>query len=433
MNAVTHGTGISHWRYVAYGLLGMPLAMSALPVYIQAPAYYSGHLGLAIAGTGWVLFLARLFDTFQDPWLGRCIDRLSGAGLWLWMMAGGLLLVLSFFGIWLPPALVQQQHAALLCWLGGMLILAYSAHSMINIAYLAWGARLAEHVDGLAGAAAWREAAGLIGAVIASVIPGLVLASGAPIRPQLWWYALAFSMLLGVSLLALLLGAPTWHKCTREGRAAGWHAVLVEMVGNRQFRRLLLPYFLNAVSVAIPATLALFFINDRLQAAQYAGAFLAAYFLATALGLPLWVAAAKRLGALRAWRLGMLLAILAFVGTVFLRAGDVFWYGLVCIAAGLALGADLALPPVLLAGMIGNAENTAAYYGIWTLLGKLALSLSGLTLPLLALLGYQPGLQGGTALGWVYAGLPCIFKLLALLWSTSLQTPRPDRLVFTAS
>jgi glycoside/pentoside/hexuronide:cation symporter, GPH family len=429
MNAAAHRSGTSHWRYAAYGLLGMPLAMSALPVYIQAPAYYSGHLGLAIAGTGWVLFLARLFDTVQDPWLGRCIDRLSGVGLWLWMIAAGLLLALSFLGIWLPPVLVQQQHAALLCWLGTMLMLAYSAHSMINIAYLAWGARLAEHADGLLGAAAWRESAGLVGAVIASVIPGLVLASRTPIRPQLWWYALAFAVLLGVSLLALLVGAPAWHKRSTVGATMGWSKVLAEMAGNRQFRRLLLPYFLNAVSVAIPATLALFFINDRLQAASYAGAFLAVYFLATALGLPLWVAAAKRWGTLQAWRMGMLLAILAFVGAVFLHAGDVFWYALVCLAAGLALGADLALPPVLLAGMIGRAENTAAYYGIWTLLGKLALALSGLTLPLLALLGYQPGLQGGVALGWVYAGLPCVFKLLALLLSATLSVPRPDRLL----
>ena len=173
------------------------------------------------------------------------------------------------------------------------------------------------------------------------------------------------------------------------------------------------------MSVAIPATLALFFINDRLQAGQYAGAFLATYFLSTAIGLPFWVATAKRLGVLPAWRLGMLLAILAFSGTTLLGAGDVWLYGVVCVAAGLALGADLALPPVLLATVIGKQESTADYYGIWTLLAKLALAVSGLALPLLAALGYVPGVvsiqAGTTALAWVYAALPCVFKLVALL------------------
>jgi GPH family glycoside/pentoside/hexuronide:cation symporter len=116
-----------------------------------------------------------------------------------------------------------------------------------------------------------------------------------------------------------------------------------------------------------------------------------------------------------------------------LQAGDVLWYGLVCIAAGLALGADLALPPVLLAGLIGEDENTAAYYGVWTLLGKLALALSGLCLPLLAALGYQPGMSGSAALGWMYALLPCTCKLLALLLSARLPQPGEDRLALTSS
>jgi len=98
-----------------------------------------------------------------------------------------------------------------------------------------------------------------------------------------------------------------------------------------------------------------------------------------------------------------------------LGAGDILPYGAVCVAAGLALGADLALPPVLLANVIGRHESTAAYYGVWTLLAKLALAISGLALPLLALLGYQPGVSGSVALGWVYAAVPCVFKLVALL------------------
>ena len=200
------------------------------------------------------------------------------------------------------------------------------------------------------------------------------------------------------------------------------------MSANRQFRRLLLPYFLNAVSVAIPATLALFYINDHLQAAHQAGALLAIYFFSTAVGLPCWVALAKRLGVLRAWRLGMLLAILAFGGTILLQAGDVVWYALVCVAAGLALGADLALPPVLLAGIIAGDDGTAAYYGVWTLLGKLALALSGLALPLLAAFDYQPGVPGSSALAWVYAVLPCGFKLAALLLSAGLRETGGHRL-----
>lgn len=403
----------SRLSYLAYGLLGLPLAMSALPVYIQAPLYYTSYLGATLAGTGWVLFLARIVDTVQDPWLGQCIDKLHGARLNLWMMLAGVLLALAFCGIWMPPESVRASGGYLLAWLGAMLIVAYTAHSMLNIAYLAWGARLSEDAGGLLGASALRELMGLLGAVLASVIPGFIMVSGARSQSGFALYSGAFAIALAASLAALLWLAPRWHKVAAH--AGGWRSAVATMKSNPGFRRLLLPYFLNAVSVAIPATLALFFINDRLQAQDYAGGFLATYFVSTAIGLPLWVVAAKRLGVLPAWRIGMLLAILAFGGTVFLGAGDVLLYGAVCVAAGLALGADLALPPVLLANVIGRHESTAAYYGVWTLLAKLALALSGLALPLLALFDYQPGMSGSAGLGWMYAAVPCVFKLIALL------------------
>src|SRR5450830_1992912 len=88
--------------------------------------------------------------------------------------------------------------------------------------------------------------------------------------------------------------------------------------------------------------------------------------------------------------------------------------------AGLALGADLSLPPVLLATLIGKQESTAAYYGVWALLGKLSLAVAGLALPLLAALGYRPGSAAGISLALVYAWLPCAFKLLALVFLKSL-------------
>jgi len=392
----------------AYGFLGLPLAMVALPVYVQAPAYYAGQLGLPLSLTGAVLFGARLFDTVQDPWLGRVIDRQhqhGGLGRLLW--AAALVLALAFAGLWLPP----WSGPGLALWLALMLVACYSAHSLVNIAYLAWGARLAERQ--LTRAAAWREGAGLLGVLLASAVPAWLLQQPHPrAEAGLAGFALSFALLLGIGLLLLLHVAPVWRR-GREALAPDWRAPLADAA----FRRLLLPYFLNAVSVSIPATLALFFINDRIVAPQWAGGFLSMYFLAGALGLPVWARLATRLGVATCWRLGMLVAVAAFVWAAWLGPGDAWAYLAVCVMAGLALGADLALPPVLLAQLIPPGGAPASYYGIWSLLGKLALALSGLTLPLLAVLGYRPGqvAAGGLALALVYAGLPCLFKLCALL------------------
>ena len=402
--------GISPLSYAAYGLLGLPLAMAALPVYVQIPAYYSTQLGLALATTGWILFLARFVDAVQDPLLGVLIDRMKGK-LSLWFWAAGGLLAAAFAGLWLPPV----RGVSLGYWLALMLILAYSAHSMLNIAYLSWGARFNKNSNSVAllGAAAWREAAGLVGVILASVIPSMIFAAQRQSHP-LAWYSLGFALVLALAIVALLRHAPPWH---RQGQGAPlalkqqWQV----LIDNRAFRALLAPYFINAVSVSVPATLVVFFINDRLQATGATAGFLSSYFLAAGLGLPVWVHLAKRFGVVRCWQAGMLLAIVAFVSAGLLGPGQSLAFFMICLASGLALGADLALPPVLLAQVIRADVPPAAYYGFWTLLGKLALAVSGLALPLLAQLGYHPGMPAGAELAWVYAGVPCVLKGIAFL------------------
>ena len=392
------------WRYAAYGMLGLPLAMAALPVYVQIPVHYTAHLGLALTSVGWIMFLARFVDALQDPLLGTLIDRLKGQ-LRGWFVLGGAILAGAFYGLWLPSV----AHDRLALWLGAMLILAYMAHSMLNIAYLSWGARLGQG-SALLGASAWREAAGLLGVIAASVIPSLIVNGD---EAKLGWYCLVFAMLVALAVWALLTGAPTWQRAQSQPMhlAGQWKL----LCANRAFRNLLVPYFLNAVSVSVPATLVLFFINDRLGSAQLGWAFLAVYFVAASVGLPVWVHLAGKIGVVASWRLGMLVSIAAFVGTGFLSGGAVLPFFIICCASGFALGADLALPPVLLAQVIDRAVPPAAYFGIWTLLGKLALALSGLTLPLLGWLDYHPGHPAGMALSWVYAGMPCALKSIALL------------------
>ncbi len=117
----------------------------------------------------------------------------------------------------------------------------------------------------------------------------------------------------------------------------------------------------------------------------------------------------------------MAAAIAAFVWAYGLGAGDAGAYAAICILSGLALGADLALPPSLLADVIdraGHARATGAYFGLWTLATKLNLALAaGVALPLLAALGYAPGGRDPAALAalaFVYAALPCLLKAGAI-------------------
>ena len=138
---------------------------------------------------------------------------------------------------------------------------------------------------------------------------------------------------------------------------------------------------------------------------------------------------AARLGRVRAWLAAMALAMLAFAGAGSLGHGDTTAFALICLASGLALGADLALPAAIAADLGERQGQAGACFGIWNLAAKLNLALAaGLALPLLQLLGYAPGRQDAAALQALtlaYCVLPCALKLAAaaLLHRHFIATP----------
>ena len=66
---------VSTWRLVAYSLAAIPLAMAALPIYVNVPKFYADVIGVSLSAIGGLLLAARVFDAVQDPLLGYWSDR----------------------------------------------------------------------------------------------------------------------------------------------------------------------------------------------------------------------------------------------------------------------------------------------------------------------------------------------------------------------
>ena len=397
----------------SYGLFGLPLAMLALPIYIYVAPFYAQRSSLDLAQIGAVLLEARIAAAFIDPALGAWMAH--GARSYAMLVSASLpLLLLGFGALFHPPSM---PPAATLAWFLAALLLVYAAFGLASIAHQSWGAALSQARELRARVTAVREACGLIGVIVAA---GLISVFGYD------GLSLAFAVCLLAAGALLLARAP--RPPLRGGpvqSAGGWRLPWRQ----RAFRWLFALVLVNGVAAAIPATLFLFFAGDYLRLGPYAGPFLIVYFCAAAASMPVWVALARRFGEARAWGGAMLLAATVFVWAYGLGAGAAWGFAAICLLSGLALGADLALPPALLAGLIGAAghagRHEAAYFGWWNWGVQMSLALAaGIALPLLAWLGYVPGGSGGLpALSAAYALLPCALKLLAalLLWRVPLQ------------
>ena len=393
----------------AYGLFAMPLAMVALPLYVQLPQLYGGSLGVDLAALGTLLLILRLADGVIDPLRGAWSDHLASRKLP--MAAAAPVLALGMIALFVP---IPRGQASLLVWLGVTLAFVHLAFSVAAISHNAWGAELSADSVEMTRITALREGLALIGVVVASVAPSLLGTAGEPESgPRVFAFVFAGLVLL---CAIVMLRAPAGVRPVRSGTSVvrGLRVPLDDAL----FRRLLVVFLANGIASAVPATLFLFFVADVLRAAPQQGLFLALYFIAGALGMPLWVRLATRVGKVRAWGVGMAAAIVAFGWASALGPGDRIEFATICVVSGLALGADLALPPSILADVIGRrgaTHDAGAYFGLWTLAPKLNLALAaGIALPLVAALGYVPGSRDPaalSALAFVYAAVPCLLKM----------------------
>jgi Na+/melibiose symporter-like transporter len=140
----------------------------------------------------------------------------------------------------------------------------------------------------------------------------------------------------------------------------------------------------------------------------------------------------------------MIANCVAFAPAPLLEPGAASSFAAICVATGLCLGADLALPPAIQADVVdedsaaGGEGRAGLYFALWGMATKLALALAvGIAFPLLDLAGFVPGTPGapgaapgGFALAALYAWLPVALKLAAIaaMWRFPIDAERQARL-----
>ena len=413
---------LSRRQFLAYGALGLPLAMVALPVYVHVPRLYTEATGMSLSLLGVLLLVSRLADAGIDPLLGAWSDRTAKRQR---LIVPALpLLAIGLVALLHPPTVGAPW------WLMLSLLVTYFSFSLASVAYQAWGAELGRDSGERTQLAASREGFGLLGVVLAAALPGLLSSDSAQGLSRLSWLFVPMLFLLAILTLQGTPAAP--QRLPAAGKMFG---ELWRVLADRRFRRLLAVFVVNGIAAALPATLVLFFVADVLYAEAWGGAFLALYFASGIVFLPVWVRLSRRFGRVRAWVVSMGVAVAAFSWAWTLGAGDVTAFFVICLLSGAALGADLTLPAALLADIAeggdvgaGHSAQAGGYFGWWNLVAKLNLALAaGLALPLLDLAGYRPGEIGTTSgLSAVYGLLPLFFKLvaaaLAWRWRKSLES-----------
>lgn len=403
-----------------YSFLALPLAFAGLPLYIHVPDFYTRDLGLSIGLIGIILLIIRLFDAFQDPIIGYISDKYAQQRFAI-TAVGIIALTLGITAAFYGP----QFKIPTAAWFTASMIIATTGFSIVAINLTMIGGLWRDEENYRTNISAWREAFGLVGLLIASILPTALQSSNVteePLRVFVWIF-IFLTTIAFILFTRFMRKLPSEHVVTKQNTQSGFFFLTILVGPNRKFFSIC---FLTHLAASIPAVMILFFIRDYLQAENLVGLFLLLYFISGALLMALWVKLSNKLGKEKAWLISILLSIATFIWAYFLEPGDILAYGIICVLSGMALGADLALPPSILADRVTKLkdENKATqYYAVLAFIPKMAIAIaSGFSFLILDYLGFEAGISNSEnalhGLIVLYALAPCFIKLIAalLLW-----------------
>ncbi|WP_088308481.1 MFS transporter [Novosphingobium sp. B 225] len=424
------------WPLLAYS--GPMIAMSIVNLLLIAyvPNFYAAEIGISIATVGAIFMAARAFDAVIDPIIGNWSDRTRGK--WgrrkPWIAFGVPAFMVMTWAFFQPPADVGMTYLLVAA------LLFYVTYAIVIIPYMSWGAEIRRDYEGRTQINSLREAGGILGTILATLLPVLVLplfVEGDPtLRQILALLALTIIVVLAITVPIALRSAPQGE--FEPHPPLGLFAALGLLRKNKPLLRMLVAIFVVWLGGAFHNSTILFYVTEGLGLgrADFLWLILAQYLMAL-ISLPAWNKLANRLGRHRVLVLGAMGYFLAHQGFHFVPQGGFAGAIAVYIMAGFMTPVIWVMPPAIIAdtvdyGMLkGGSDDSALYLALYAFVQKMALAIGvGLALTLAGNLGFDPQApvtpQGVEALRLVTLILPGIIALAGclLIWNYPITQKR---------
>lgn len=405
---------------LSYGGLGIPLALTDVPIYLYLPVFYSREVGIDLAAVGLIFVFARLWDGVTDPLIGWLSDhtRSRFGRRKPWVVIGIPLLLLSIWHVFNPAPDVGPIYVVF--WLF-CLFLSWTA---IYIPYLSWGAELSADYDGRSRVVAFREVGYMVGSVAVSAGPVFLLAENAPVRDVLYYLLVATFLLFPLTAIPLSISVPDRiHTITSNLSISKAINVLLT---NKPFQRLVLTLVLFNLALGMLNSLAIFLVDEGLGLpGKFFSFFLIEYLVAIALS-PLLLHLAKQWGKHRVLVIGLVFFGMSLLSLIFGPRENYLFAASAAGVLGVGFAAMFITPSAILADIIDydtvacGEKRAGIYMAVFKFASKASMAFSvGIAYGLLDLFGYNP--KGGNGEFGIYviklvgAGIPVLLIIPGML------------------
>jgi GPH family glycoside/pentoside/hexuronide:cation symporter len=413
---------------LAYGMPNFAGVAMVIPLGIHMNIFYSDTLLVPLGYIGLAIALARGLDALTDPLMGWLTDRTKtrwGRRI-PWMFVGAPLCAVAFFFLFSPPRGIHGIDAV--PWLVSFYMIYYVTHTMYVIPHYGLGVELTQDYRERSSVFAWQEGFTLLGTLCGATLPYVALSlAGDPYSG----YS-AFAGIFG-GLLALLYfwqcykikERPEFYQQKPNPIVPGLRRVM----RNRPAMILLASYFMGAVAGAIPGLMTPYFVKYVLMPEnpdQIIAVYLATYFAAAVVTMPLWLLASRRFGKKPLLIISRMMGISASLMLFTMGEGDVLPSLLVLLWGGCALAPGIFLNQSIQGDVIdydqlySGRRREAQYGSAWSFVTKFtAVPSAAVPLAVLGSLGYvanQPQDESVVfAIRAIYGLAPASMGVLSLL------------------
>jgi len=402
-----------------YSILALPLSFVGLPIYINVTDYYIRYYQVNIAILAGIILVVRFIDAFQEPLLGLFSDylRRKKVSHQKIIYFSSFFLAFSFFALFNPPEFLSKK--LILLWVSLSMLLTYSFYNLALVNFESLAVVIATNSKERIAINSSKEFCGLIGILLASALPQILKLFFEDEKLSYFFLSIIFAFLLFIAIFFFFRKIKNSQKF--KSQKFNIKKIITEIFQTNGFVVLMVILFINALAVSMPASVISFYVNDVLKQKEKIGIFLTIYFLSAGFFMIFWKNLANKIGKINCWLFSILGSVLTFIFAYFIDANNYQLFYLVCFFSGMFLGADLIMPPALLAEIIHQKQDKiSSYVAFWSMINKAGLMFASfLSLIILYLVGFDAkniNQESIFVIPILYAIIPCILKLVVMIF-----------------
>ncbi|MBW2312807.1 MAG: MFS transporter [Deltaproteobacteria bacterium] len=421
---------------IAYAAPAVATSFVFTAVSLYLLKFSTDVLLLAPATIGLIFAVGRFWDAFTDPIVGHLSDRTrSRLGRRRpWLLAAALPVAGAYLAIWSPPAGVEEGQLAL--WMGGAILLFYTAITAFTVPYTALGAELS---------AGYHDRTRVFGAKAFGDHIGIVLGAASLLFMEKAAEPRAAAVCVATLAGGLMIAGTVWataalrEPAEHQGRGGRRrpHDAFADVLRNREARILVAVFFLEMLGYQTFVVMLPYLTEYVLETPGATAYYLFAAILTTLATLPVWVPWSRRFGKARVWAVSLAVKTAVFAGMALVGPGDWLLIGGLTVVFGAATGGGAVLGPSLKADVVDSDEartgerKEGTFFAAWGLAIKMAVGFAILISgTLLSSVGFEPNVAQRPevliGIRTTVSALPVACHILALLLLARLRMNEAD-------